>query len=94
LRSLDYIKEDQQMQEYINENEKIIEKYHRKINEIFQLIQETSGQETEINWSPIAIGYKNQEAEEKRSCDEKKKQLLENSTNNQQVLPDDQGVYL
>jgi hypothetical protein len=94
LRNLDYIKEDQQLQEYIDENEKIIEKYHRKINEIFQLIRENNDQESEIHWSPIAMDYKKMENEEKKLCDEKKKKFLENSINNQQVPSGDQGVYL
>ncbi len=76
LRNLDYIKEDQQLQEYIDENEKIIEKYHRKINEIIQLIRENNDQPTEIHWSPIAIDYKKLENEEKNLCDEKKKKLF------------------
>ena len=73
LRNLDYLQEDQQMQEYIDENEKIIAKYHRKLNEIFQLIRENSETEIEIQCSPIAMDYKRLETEEKKSCDEKKK---------------------
>ncbi len=88
---LDHIKDDQQLQEYIDENEKIIEKYHRKINEIFQLIRE---QGDEIDYSPIAIDYKKLEDEEKRLCDEKKKKLIENQMTNEQIISDDKGVYL
>jgi len=91
---LDYLKDDKQLQEYIDENEKIIEKYHRKINEIFQLIRDNNDQEVEINWSPIAIDYKKLEDEEKRLCDEKKKKFVENQTNTEQIISDDQSVYL
>lgn len=93
---LDYLKEDPQMQEYINENEKIIEKYHRKLDEIFQLIRETQQGEGEIHWSPIAMDFKRQENAEKLQCDEKKKQLA-NATGKPTPSSngsDDQGVYL
>ncbi len=91
---LDYLKDDKQLEEYIDENEKIIEKYHRKINEIFQLIRDNNDQEVEIHWSPIAIDYKKLEDEEKRLCDEKKKKFVENQTNTKQIISDDPGVYL
>ncbi|CAF3784360.1 unnamed protein product [Rotaria sordida] len=90
----DYIKEDNQLQEYINENEKIIEKYHRKINEILQFIKENSNQQDEIHWSPMAIDYKKMEEEEKRLCDEKRKKLIENPMDHQEVISDDKGAYL
>ncbi len=91
---LDYIEGDRQLQEYIDENEKIIEKYHRKINEILQLIKDNSDQDKELQWSPIAIDFKKMEEEEKRLCNEKKKKLVENQINNQQDASDDKGVYL
>ncbi len=91
---LDYIEGDSQLQEYIDENEKIIEKYHRKINEILQLIKDNSDQDKELQWSPIAIDFKKMEEEEKRLCNEKKKKLVENQINNQQDASDDKGVYL
>lgn len=90
----DYIKEDCQLQEYIDENEKIIEKYHRKINEMIQLIKDNYNQEGDVYWSPIAIDYKKKEEEEKKSCDEKKSKLLEDSKNHEQTMSDDKGVYL
>ncbi|CAF1007971.1 unnamed protein product [Adineta steineri] len=90
----DYIKEDSQMQEYIYENEKIIEKYHQKIHEIFQLIKEHSEQEIELNWSPIASDYKKMEEEQKRLCNEKKTKLMESQITDEQNGTDDKGVYL
>ncbi|CAF1063754.1 unnamed protein product [Rotaria sordida] len=89
----DYIKEDNQLQEYINENEKIIEKYHRKINEILQFIKENSNQQDEIHWSPMAIDYKKMEEEEKRLCDEKRKKLIENPMDHQEIISDDKDFY-
>ena len=91
MLALDYIKEDRQLQEYIDENEKIIEKYHRKINEIIQFIKENSDQEQEIHWSPTANDYKKKEDEERKSCDEKKKKIMENQP---VIVSDDKGVYL
>ncbi|UJR23782.1 hypothetical protein I4U23_026759 [Adineta vaga] len=87
----DYIKDDSQLQEYIDENEKIIEKYHRKIDEIFQLINENKDGEKEVHWPPIAMDFKKMEEEEKRLCIEKKNQLMNNQ---QQTVSEDQGVYL
>ncbi|CAF1617867.1 unnamed protein product [Adineta ricciae] len=86
----DYVKDDSELQEHIDENEKIIEKYHRKINEIFQLIKENTANQKEIHWSPIALDFKKMEEEQKRSCMEKKTQLM----TNQQNIPEDKGVYL
>ena len=92
---LDYIKEDQQLQEYIDENEKIIEKYHRKMEEIFQIIREYSDNGEEISWSPIALDYKKLENEQKHLCEEKKKKLADTSTTNPSPTESgDQGVYL
>ncbi|CAF1403674.1 unnamed protein product [Adineta ricciae] len=85
-----YVKDDSELQEHIDENEKIIEKYHRKINEIFQLIKENTANQKEIHWSPIALDFKKMEEEQKRSCMEKKTQLM----TNQQNIPEDKGVYL
>lgn len=79
------------METYIDENEKIIEKYHRKVDEIFQLLKD---QGENIQLSPIAVDYKKQEDEEKRLCNEKKNKFLENQINNQQMNSNDQGVYL
>lgn len=90
-RVLDYIKEDKELQQYIDENEKIIEKYHRKMDEIFQMIKDLGD---EIHWSPIALDYKKQEDEEKRLCNEKKQKFLGNQINQEQISSDDQGVYL
>jgi predicted RNase H-like nuclease (RuvC/YqgF family) len=92
---LDYIKEDSQLQEYIDENEKIIEKYHRKMNEIFQLMKDNIDQEKEIQWSPISLDYKQKEDEEKKSCDEKKRKLMsDNPINHTEILSDDKGIFL
>lgn len=84
------------MQEYINENEKIIEKYHRKLEEIFELMRETHQGEGEIQWSPIAMDYKTRENEEKNQCEEKKTQLASatGKSNPSSNGSDDQGVYL
>ena len=89
---LDYLKEDGLLQEYINENEKIIEKYHRKINEMFQLIKENT--DKDIQWSPVALDYKQKEDEEKKLCDEKKRKLIENPTDHENIASDDKGVFL
>lgn len=83
------------MQDYIDENEKIIEKYHRKINEICQLIKENNQQETDsTHWSPIALDYKKMEEEEKRSCQEKKKKFYDQQQQQQDNNSEDKGVYL
>jgi uncharacterized protein Yka (UPF0111/DUF47 family) len=92
--SLDFIEGDHQMQEYIDENEKIIEKYHRKIDEMFQLVKENSGEGMEMQWSPIALDFKRMEDEEKRLCDEKKQRLMHNQINSGQDAAEDKGVYL
>ena len=91
----DYLHEDKQMQDYIDENEKIIEKYHRKINEICQLIKENNQQETDSSyWSTIALDYKKMEEEEKRSCQEKKKKFYDQQQQQQDNHSEDKGVYL
>ncbi len=64
------------------------------MNEIFQLIKDNNDQEVEINWPPIALDYKKMEDEEKRLCDEKKKNLVENQMTHEQITSDDKGVYL
>jgi len=56
---------------------------------MFQLLKDNS--EKEIQWSPIAMDYKEKEDEEKKLCDEKKKKLtIQNPTNQS----DDKGVFL
>lgn len=83
------------MQGHIDENEKIIEKYHRKLDEIFQLINEHQEQEKEIQWSPIATDYRRLEEAEKRSCDEKKRTLMEKrATDEAKLSADERGVFL
>lgn len=93
---LDYLKDDKQLQEYIDENEKIIEKYHRKIDEIFQLMKDYNQNGKDIQWPSIAVDYRKMEEEEKRSCLEKRKKLTENEINNQTTTTthDDQGLFL
>jgi hypothetical protein len=91
---LDYLKEDRQLEEYIDENEKIIEKYHQKMNEIIHLMKEHSDEQKEIQWSPIAMDYKKMEEEEKRLCLEKKKNYVDSQINTDQNTSDDKGVYL
>lgn len=88
------MKGDNQLQEYIDENEKIIEKYHRKINEFFQLMKDSTDSKGEVHWSPVALDYKRMEEEEKKSCEQKQKILSQDLINNEQVLSDDKGVYL
>lgn len=92
---LDYSKDDEQMNEFIDENEKIIEKYHRKINEIVQMIKENGDEEKEFQWSPIAQDYRRKEEEEKRAFDEKKRRLVEQSKTSATISTnDDQGMFL
>ena len=92
---LDYLREDPQLREHIEENEKIIEKYHRKMIEILQLMEENSDHEKEIHWSPLAMDYRRMEEEEKAASDAKKSKLLENDQHTEQTASlDDRGVYL
>lgn len=92
---LDYLAQDGELQEHINENEKIIEKYHRKINEIVELIKENSDHAHELHWSPAALDYRKMEEKEKRLCGEKKQALLDNTTKKgQQGSTVEEGMYL
>ena len=83
------------MQEFIDENDQIIRKYHRKIDEIIQMIKENSASEQEIQWSPIAQDYRRKEEEEKRAFEEKKRRLSDVSTTSTTVsTAADQGMFL
>lgn len=91
----DYLKEDHQLQQVIDENEQIVEKYHRKIEEIFQMIKEHSEDGKGIQWSPIAADYRKMEDKERTSCLEKKKLLTTIEMNPSSTVTDsDQGVFL
>ena len=92
---LDYLSEDPQLREHIEENEKIIEKYHRKMNEILQLMKENGDQEKEIQWSPLTMDYRRMEEGEKAASDTKKRKFLEDQQHTEQTTSsEDRGVYL
>jgi hypothetical protein len=86
------------MQEHIDENEAIIEKYHRKIDEIIRLVKDHSESDEEFRWPPTAADYRRMKEQEKRSCMTKKQQqeqLIDNGTGKHSTMStDDQGVFL
>lgn len=83
------------MQQHIDENDSIIKKYHRKIDEMIQMIKENSDKDKEFQWSPVAMEYRKLEEEEKRSCEEKKRiSSNELQTTASVSTQDDQGLFL